>query len=706
MAVVVARLEKRRLEESQRCYSTFSESLTTFLNRHGWRNPMTLYNAIEDRQSVFDLLREAARETETGLRLGAWEKEIWDWYTTAGNSITRIRDRIVSSDCEERRSYEIRQEDEQNRQQLQDVIHQTALTACTHNHWRVRKGQSTDKPVDLEGRAAVEQRDRLRWVAKVVAVLVEANLPVVAQAGLTMNPQLALERAVGKRRARTMRNRIRTWNKVRLWLSCVHQEVWPSSAAHMVDYLEDLARGGCGKTVPAAVAAALAFLEKIGAVSSSQMISRNAMYINTTDVIVMQAQQNSAAVKKAPSMLIAVLISMELYVCDASKPRYKRGIAWTKLIKNWTSMRFDDLMGVDPQRMSLSSQCWRGIITRSKVSGPGKPTLELPVFCHAKAGFTGNDWLRTGYEIWSTAPFNFPRDYFLPRPSKDWRSVVQRSIDYSEGSGFGRSLLLELEIPERRLSGGWQLQAGTQLVPAPGHMFWSEHGDRNLAPSIAAAIGSSEDDRDYLGRWGVNQGRSHTYVATARQIVLKLQAQICGAICEGPGSYDEFDVLEQYRVFLAGRVPADQIAERLRITQVLVRDGTSWCLQQPWPMNAAGDDEAEELVTVEDLGSTAQALILPTTEDEASETPFWISVSKSGFRRLHRWDGCRVDRAECWSWKPIATLSSKDMAPTADKACKFCWPEGVSASDSRSDSDGSSSGSSSDSTESESQETA
>jgi hypothetical protein len=103
-------------------------------------------------------------------------------------------------------------------------------------------------------------------------------------------------------------------------------------------------------------------------------------------------------------------------------------------------------------------------------------------------------------------------------------------LEYSECSALMRALLLELEVPEQTLGGVWQLQAGSKLVLPPGQMFWTEHSDRNLLPSIAAALGTSESDRNYLGRWGINEGRSNTYVATARQIVLRIQAEVCKAI--------------------------------------------------------------------------------------------------------------------------------------------------------------------------------
>ena len=68
-------------------------------------------------------------------------------------------------------------------------------------------------------------------------------------------------------------------------------------------------------------------------------------------------------------------------------------------------------------------------------------------------------------------PFDFERDYFLPKPSRDLTSVVHRMLEYSECSALMRALLLELEVPEQTLGGVWQLQAGSKLVLPPGDVL-------------------------------------------------------------------------------------------------------------------------------------------------------------------------------------------------------------------------------------------
>ena len=195
-------------------------------------------------------------------------------------------------------------------------------------------------------------------------------------------------------------------------------------------------------------------------------------------------------------------------------------------------------------------------------------------------------------------------------------------------------------------------------------------------------------------------------MATARQIVLRIQGEVCKALCEG-GGYEEFDVLNEYRNFLAKRMPGQVLTDWLSDVVVLQRHGQTWSLDQPWPMDHLGEETVEEVIEEEDKDSTPLALISENPQGIVLESPpYWVSVARTGFRRLHRWKGCRVEPLECYSWKPVSGLCGDADAGVADKACKLCWPpeEGIPLSGQDSESN-SSSGSSSDSTDSSAEET-
>ena len=376
----------RKAEESAYCYEGLSEGLVRLLQRTGWSNPILLHTALTSRQETFDLLRELTAGRESEQQNEFWEVELWQWSQQASGRVQRAKGRLAGMSSVERSEERALAQRDAIRKDTMQHIQKTILAVCKNQHWRIRKGQGLEKPESQQGRAQLEETERVKWVDRVVSILVEAELPVVFQANLTRDPVRALARAVGSKRSRTLRSRVRTWNRIRLWLTCVHQCPWPKSVAHMLDYLDDLSRGGCGKSVAGNVAATLSFFEETGGVSRAEKISASSLFMNSVNVITMQAQLGNTGTKKAPSLFISILISLELYVVDTSRSRYKRGLAWLRLIRNWTAMRFDDMMGIDPPRMSLSSQCWRAVLTRTKTSGAGMKILELPVFCHARSG--------------------------------------------------------------------------------------------------------------------------------------------------------------------------------------------------------------------------------------------------------------------------------------------------------------------------------
>ena len=62
--------------------------------------------------------------------------------------------------------------------------------------------------------------------------------------------------------------------------------------------------------------------------------------------------------------------------------------------------------------------------------------------------------------------------------------------------------------------------------------------------------------------------------------------------------------------------------------------------------------------------------VLPTTEDNTQEAPYWVSVSRrTGFRRLHRTGGCSIHPEAVHRAEPVFAID----AHTADKKCQVCW---------------------------------
>ena len=315
---------------------------------------------------------------------------------------------------------------------------------------------------------------------------------------------------------------------------------------------------------------------------------------------------------------------------------------------------------------------------------------------HRHVGFTGNGWMKIGYDLWARPEFSFPRDFFIPLPNQALEGPSKHMAKYSDVSAMSRLILRELKRPVRcSITRRWE-ESDSYLILPPGHLFWSEHSERHFLPGATAALGYSRDDRDYLGRWGIDAQRSDDYVATSRQVVMRLQEGLCKAISSGTGGgrYDEDDVIREYGEFISRRLPEANTMEWLAGIEVLDRKGS---LGQLWPLDE--DTEVPAGANFEESEPVGGLVRVGTPKGlEADLTaPFWVSITKSGFRRLHRLDGCWVSPLECFDWRSSRVLEEG----MADRPCLLCWPEARKGPVESSSGEEASTGSSSSDTDSE-----
>ena len=125
--------------------------------------------------------------------------------------------------------------------------------------WATRgaKAKLTTEP---HARAKREEKERERWVHQLGLLLRRAQLPIVAKATASLNPEKAMGRAAGGARAGTIRGCVRSVKKFLDWRSGPHvHSPWPSSDVEIGDYLEMRASEPCGRSVPRSFLSSLAF---------------------------------------------------------------------------------------------------------------------------------------------------------------------------------------------------------------------------------------------------------------------------------------------------------------------------------------------------------------------------------------------------------------------------------------------------------------
>ena len=117
---------------------------------------------------------------------------------------------------------------------------------------------------------------------------------------------------------------------------------WPHSIHQVLDYLNELAERPCAYSKPENVVSALASLEKCGAVGPQDRLSTQTLLLRFLDNIKMELATSRGLTRKAGLFTLSIVVALEFYVMDRTVPRYKRCLAWIRLVKLWTSARFDD----------------------------------------------------------------------------------------------------------------------------------------------------------------------------------------------------------------------------------------------------------------------------------------------------------------------------------------------------------------------------
>jgi hypothetical protein len=212
------------------------------------------------------------------------------------------------------------------------------------------------------------------------------------------------------------------------------------------------------------------------------------------------------------------------------------------------------------------------------------------------------------------------------------------------------------------------------LIPEPGHLFFTEHSERHVLPTLAAGLGIEKSRRDELGRWGIDRRQSNDYVATARLAVISIQREILTAVSEGTGLLDEDDLYEDYKSFMLGRGVTEEAAQEavecIRLPRLF---GGSFGIGQEWPFgNFNGLTEPVTSDTVVLTESEVPMLPpLPETKAIDSKAPFWGTVDSEGtIRRLHRNGGCFVNAlTDCCNFQWIET----PKGITVSRKCKLCF---------------------------------
>ena len=511
----------------------------------------------------------------------------------------------------------------------------------------------------------IELEETRRWATVIAGFIIDSPMPAKEMVESTGDPVATWVRLCGNRRSRTLRQAARSWQRFHEWLQLSSGLKWPTSVAQVVDYLEERMLEPCGPTIPGSLLGSLQLLESIGGQEPAARLGSSPMLANVVKNMEKDLSISGPPRKTAPIYTVAMVISAELLVADRGEGVVPRALAYRS-------------------RTALTEVGWRSVLVRSKTSGAGRRVCELPVFISRKVCLSGEDWLLAGHDLWKDLSENFPGTLFLCKPRADASEFTKKYLDATCLAAWLKWTLTQLPSL-KRVIGGWDPVWTNGLLTEDWAARWFGHSARHCLPSWGAAVGIL---RAFLGRW-----RAGVEVdMTSRQIVHAAQEKVARAFCTGDPQFSETEVFDEMRLFAKER----GLEIRPALWEHIV-----WKRRESVVAMFLNYPTVDIKMVPGILGDEDDIPLIPEEDGEEAAAPFWISISRrTGFRRLHRHQGCGVSRSTVFKSMEV----SKITADVADKKCRICFRDETGSKESEGDDTSSGSSSSSSSSEEEQEE--
>ena len=667
--------------------------------------------------------------------LSAWETDVLE---RAGWTVTRL---ATLEGCErsllDALLWRIQQKEEEftlDVKTLQEVIRRAAVRAHTRHQWDAKRGsqdlldahvahqrsvrrrafdevieQDVKQRVDMVGtakrgrwptrlsmklhiassdlamRELAEKQERDRWVAEIKQIVQQANLPVARRSS---DAALMIRVAKG-RRVNTLRKHVKTWAKAARWLQATFGYSWPASPEAFAEFLEAMVEEPCSRSFPEAVYKALMFLEYAGEVPEAEQVCRAPAVKNALEEAALRLQSvDLKPARKALLLPVSIVMAWEAYVCDSTATNYARVYAWFRLVKLWTGMRFDDTRGVPCQSMELQEFGLKGVIHRSKTSGPGKRILLLPFYISKEAWLAEERWLQVGWKLWQEMGVKSGmamRDFMLPWPTNDRNGFIRKVVDYPIASAMSQALFNEMTVG--------QVEKKKKLLQPGLGVLWTEHSERVTVRTWAQAARIPEDVRKMLGRW--QPSADEGYERNARINVVRCQAVLALFVKENLGNADPFDEttvvqLVEQRMRGMGHDQDDCEEQMVQLMSFMPGTGAAkQCRKPKWTTTGPVVlvEEPDDAVEVKAEDEAAEAWVVSGEEEQAGApepTPvekiagmYVVSVvGRSKTRTLHRIGEChRQPGLHYASFEILGEDVPKSSA--YHKACRQCFRSGI-----------------------------
>ena len=184
-----------------------------------------------------------------------------------------------------------------------------------------------------------------------------------------------------------------------------------------------------GITVPSIIFAAVRMFEQVGGiVGAPAAITTDPSVRASAEGLAGEASSGAAARGEAKRLPVVICMSLELFLDDVAMPSYLRFAAGALLLRTWSTLRFDDCLGMDPSEVRDYPEFWSLMLDRTKTTGPGRRRVQVKAYVSKRAFFIVPGWMTTFLDLLKTPPFDYQRDYLVPLPGpsswgrRPWRT--------------------------------------------------------------------------------------------------------------------------------------------------------------------------------------------------------------------------------------------------------------------------------------------
>lgn len=511
-----------------------------------------------------------------------------------------------------------------------------------------------------------ERQAQKFWARKILDILSAAQSPLFILASESSNPAQTMLGAVGATRGSTMETYGKCFEVFLQWLKVAHSVSWPDSVLQVLDFLHAAGNRPCSPTYPKKFLASFSWVEKVGNWPGGERFSEEELVRRTVAYWTSCLGAGASPIKQAPRLPWMLLASLELYICDDSRPVSKRLKAWFETFKAWATLREDDAQHVHPTQLKISGEMVITNLMKSKTSGAAKRTRQLPVGIWTGLTLTRSLWLETGLGILDNLR-EVVSDFILPRFDANGTPLPE-PMSYADSSALTQVIFGELMVPVfNEDSSTWE-QGSDKLLPGKLVAFWTQHSPRAVVPTAAQILQVDKDSRNFLGRW--SPGGSDEYGRGYRMVVMEIQQRVWRAVLSGDPRLGEHEILDRLDRWGEDRHFTAECTANIK--QHLRSKMEDFAVQ----IRKAGGPPELSLPVVLPLPSAPKPLI--GKGKVSGKGRFLIVYTRNRKQaKLHKAGGC------AWTTVVLADCQEVDKPVRSmyDSRCKLCWPELIRSSE-------------------------